>query len=208
MASSRGSMEKKTDSQLTKKLKSHGCEKSFLELCRRYENVYYKICQKYRHALVKSGVQPEDVYAEKDLIVLKCALSFDPGRKTKFSTWLGNYAKFTCLNYVNSKKYTFNTDSQELHDYIEETQQVPDHTNNLNEEYEILKRTIEGLKDSRIKRIFEMRYFSEHKKGRTWKNISENLGMSIQTAINLHKRGLEIMKNRLKNKIVVDKFPD
>ena len=186
----------------------HGCEDSFLELCRRYENVYYKICQKYRYALIKSGVQPEDVYAEKDMIVLKCAQSFDPGRKTKFSTWLGNYAKFTCLNYVNSKKYIFSADTAELHEHIEKSQSIPDHTNNLNEEYKMMKTALEGLKDSRIKKIFYMRYFGDKKKSSTWKNISENLGMSIQTAINLHKKGLGILKNRLKNKISVDNLPE
>ena len=167
MALLRGSIEKRTDSQLTKKLKRSGCEESFLELCRRYENVYYKICQKYKHALVKSGVQPEDVYAEKDLIVLKCALSFDPGRNTKFSTWLGNYAKFTCLNYVNSKKYIFNADSEELHDFIEESQFAPDLTDNLSEEFEIMLTTLDSLKDDMIKKIFRMRYFYDKKRDST-----------------------------------------
>ena len=208
MPSLRGSIEKKTDSQLTKRLKIHGCEDSFLELCRRYENVYYKICQKYKYALIKSGVQPEDVYAEKDLIVLKCAQSFDPSRETKFSTWLGNYAKFTCLNYVNSKKYIFNADTEELHDFIEDSQFAPDHTNNLSEEFKIMLSTLDGLKDSRIKKIFRMRYFYDTKKDGTWKNISESLSMSIQTAINLHKKGLSILKNRLKGKINIDTFPE
>ena len=208
MASSRGSMEKKTDSQLTKRLKTHGCEKSFLELCRRYENVYYKICQKYKHALVKSGVQPEDVYSEKDLVVLKCALSYDPSRGAKFSTWLGNYAKFTCLNRLNSKKYIFHADSEELHDFLEESQFAPDLTDNLSEEVDIMLSTLDGLKDARIKKIFRMRYFYDKKRDGTWKNISESLDMSIQTAINLHKKGLGLLKNRLKNKITIDKFPE
>jgi RNA polymerase sigma factor (sigma-70 family) len=208
MASLRGSIEKKTDSQLTKRLRIHGCEESFLELCRRYENVYYKICQKYKYALVKSGVQPEDVYAEKDLILLKCAQSFDPSRNTKFSTWLGNYAKFTCLNLLNSKKYIFNADTEELHDFIEESQFAPDLNDHLLEESKILSATMDGLKDSRIKKIFHMRYFYDKKKDGTWKNISESLGISIQTAINLHKKGLVLLKNRLKGKITIDKFPE
>ena len=153
-------------------------------------------------------MQPEDVYAEKDLIVLKCALSFDPSRKTKFSTWLGNYAKFTCLNYVNSKKYIFNADTEQLHEFIEESQFAPDHTDTLSEEFKILLSTMDGLKDCRIKKIFQMRYFYDKKKEGTWKNISENLNMSIQTAINLHKKGLGLLKNRLKGKISIDRFPE
>jgi RNA polymerase sigma factor (sigma-70 family) len=196
-------MEKKTDSQLTKKLKRDGCEQSFLELCRRYENVYYKICQKYRYALIKAGVQPEDVFAEKDLIVLKCALTFDPSRKTKFSTWLGNYAKFTCLNFVNSKKFIFNADTEELHSFMEEAQYTSD-IQDFTEEAKIALKILNELQDERIKKIFKMRYFRDKKKDGTWKKISEELGMSIQTAINLHKKGLRLLKNRLNKKINID----
>ena len=129
-------------------------------------------------------------------------------RKTKYSTWLGNYAKFTCLNYVNSKKYIFNADTEQLHEFIEESQFAPDHTDTLSEEFKILLSTMDGLKDCRIKKIFQMRYFYDKKKEGTWKNISENLNMSIQTAINLHKKGLGLLKNRLKGKISIDRFPE
>ena len=195
-----GSRKKTTDIQLTKKLKEEGCNESFIELSQRYENVFYKICQKYKNALQNVGIQPEDVYEEKNVVLLKCALSFDPDRKTKFSTWLGNYAKFTCLNYINSKRYIFNSETDELHRYVEENQQAPT-VEVFTEESNIIFSCLGRLRDKRIKKIFKMRYFYVSKKERTWKCISDEIGVSIQTAINLHKKGLTLIKNQVGKKI-------
>jgi RNA polymerase sigma factor (sigma-70 family) len=169
-------------------------------LSTRYENVFYKICHKYKYALQNVGIQPEDVYAEKDTVLLKCALSFDPDRNTKFSTWLGNFAKFTCLNHINSKKYIFNTETDDLQKFIEETQQAPTEED-FSEEARIIFKCLNKLKDKRIKKIFKMRYFYRKKKDSTWKSISGEIGVSIQTAINLHKKGLLLVKNQVGKKI-------
>jgi RNA polymerase sigma factor (sigma-70 family) len=189
-----------TDTQLTKRLKEEGCNESFVELSQRYENVFYKICQKYRFALRNVGVQPEDVYEEKDTVLLKCALSFDPTRKTKFSTWLGNYAKFTCLNFINSKKYIFNTETEDLQKFIEENLYAPT-KEDFSEEAKIILNKLKQLKDKRIEKIFKMRYFYQNKKDSTWKAISEEIGVSIQTAINLHKKGIKTLRNQILKKI-------
>lgn len=140
------------------------------------------------------------MYEEKNVVLLKCALSFDPSRDTKFSTWLGNYAKFTCLNYINSKRYIFNSETDELHKFIEESQQAPT-IEVFTEESEIIFNCLKNLKDKRIEKIFKMRYFYAHKKERTWRYISDKIGVSIQTAINLHKKGLTLAKNQVGKKI-------
>jgi len=150
---------------------------------------------------MKAGIQPEDVFEEKNFILLKCALSYDPNRGAKFSTWVGNYAKFTCLNYMNSKKYIFNAETEELHDYVKENQPAPERPESYEEEMDITFSALRNLKDKRIINIFKMRYFYDSKKDSTWKNISDKQGISIQTAINLHKKGLRLLKNQLKGKI-------
>jgi|TARA_R100000329_G_C7497686_1_gene175212 DNA-directed RNA polymerase specialized sigma subunit len=54
------------------------------------------------------------------------------------------------------------------------------------------------IKDKRIERVYSLRYFSGEKM--TWSTIGKQLGFSSQTAINLHKRGAEILKRRIKEK--------
>ena len=53
------------------------------------------------------------------------------------------------------------------------------------------------IKDKRIKKIFELRYFGGE--GRmTWTVISDKVNVSSQTAINLHNKGLSILKKKMK----------
>jgi len=54
------------------------------------------------------------------------------------------------------------------------------------------------IKDERIKRVYSLRYFSGEKM--TWSKIGDRLGFSSQTAINLHKRGADILKRKFKDK--------
>ena len=50
----------------------------------------------------------------------------------------------------------------------------------------------------RVEKVFKLRYFSDEGK-MTWNKISNNLGISIQTAINLHDRGAKILKKKMKS---------
>ena len=51
------------------------------------------------------------------------------------------------------------------------------------------------IRDKRIKSVYSLRYFSGEKM--TWSRIGKRLGFSSQTAINLHKRGAEILKRKI-----------
>ena len=59
------------------------------------------------------------------------------------------------------------------------------------------------VKDKRIKKIFELRYFSGEAK-LTWNKISDSLGISIQTAINLHERGRKILRKKVSSENLED----
>ena len=53
------------------------------------------------------------------------------------------------------------------------------------------------LKDKRIKKVFELRYLGGDGK-ESWSKIGEDMGVSTQTAINLHDRGTKVLrKNRV-----------
>ena len=57
---------------------------------------------------------------------------------------------------------------------------------------------LEKLKDKRVSNVYKLRYYSGDKM--TWANIGKNLGFSSQTAINLHKKGAEVLKRKIKDK--------
>ena len=54
------------------------------------------------------------------------------------------------------------------------------------------------LKDKRVSNVYKLRYYSGDKM--TWANIGKALGFSSQTAINLHRKGAEVLKRKIKDK--------
>ena len=92
------------DLSLVKKVKSKNCNDSFIKLSSSYENFYFSIAKKYTPALLKIGMNKDDIKSEQYYILYKAISSFDAKQKTKFSTWFCNCARYHFLNYINSNK--------------------------------------------------------------------------------------------------------
>ena len=60
-----------------------------------------------------------------------------------------------------------------------------------------LNKALSSIKDQRVAKVYSLRYFSGKKM--TWSEIGKKMGFSSQTAINLHKRGADILKVKIKN---------
>ena len=188
----------KEDLILVKKIKLNNCNDSFMKLSSNYENFYFSIAKKYYTPLVKMGMTKEDINAEKDFILYKAIQSFDAKQKTKFSTWFCNCTRYHFLNFINSnKKYVVSEDKtidffnvQNSLIAIDKSSETLDYLNSL----------ISSMKDKRIKEIFKLRYFSGNEKLTTWNKIARKIGISTQTAINLHEKARVFLKNKIESK--------
>jgi RNA polymerase sigma factor (sigma-70 family) len=199
------SLQHKSDSELVELIKSKADSDSFNEVCRRYENIFYKICQKYVNALSMSGVNPQDIFDEKTFIIYHCISSYKPSKKTKLGTWIGNYARYLCLNSINARKFILPTTDADLKQYIEETQASQDFQqkqDNPKEDFNYILNLLSQLKDPRITEIFKYRYLG-HKR-MIWAHIAKKMNISTQTAINLHNKGIELIRRKLKSVNISD----
>lgn len=138
---------------------------------------------------------PDDAINEKDYIIYKSAISFNPEKKTKFSTWLGNQIRYNCLNKINKSRPHMLLEDEES-DFLIEKNDGP----NFAEIKEYVINILDQLKDERIKEIFEIRYFSGTRKCVTWEKVGQRLEISSQTAINLHNRGKKILLKKMTSK--------
>jgi len=195
----------KTDKQLVRLVKNKADSEAFKEVCRRYENVFYKICQKYVSPLALAGVNPQDIFDEKTYILYHCISSFKPSKKTKLSTWIGNYARYLCLNSINSRKFIVPTTDDDLKQHIEDSQAKAQYVQKhpfSQEDFNYVLNILQQLKDPRILEIFRLRYFGS--KRLTWIMVARKMKMSAQTAINLHNRGLELIKRKMDSENISD----
>jgi RNA polymerase sigma factor (sigma-70 family) len=180
------------------------CNDSFLELKNRHEKLFYSVCNRFTNR-----VPLEDIYKDIDFVFFKAILSFKPDKKAKFSTWLGNFTRYHCLNYIkNNNKYVITDDSSLDHFFneksVEEHEHKTEYANDLDHVFHIL----EKLSDKRIFKIFKLRYTKSGPR-LTWKQIAEEFDLTPQTIINLHTKGRRILRKKMKDhKILSNKKVD
>lgn len=140
----------------------------------------------------------DDIISEKDFYIYKAVLKYDENRGTKFSTHLGNEAKWLCLNTYNKNKNRATVSSSDK-DFDKDLTEEP-HKDSLRKE--IFKHVIKFINshpDPRVKKIFTMRYIQgERNKLMPWKKISQELDMSIQGCINIHNSIIKNLQKKVK----------
>jgi RNA polymerase sigma factor (sigma-70 family) len=184
------------DKELVEKLKEYECEDSLKELIQRHSALCYSVYYKYSGALASSGVNFTEALKEKDFVIYKAAKSYKADKKAKFSTWLGNYTRYHCLNLMNDKRNYICVEDKDLHYHIDKQASEEAPVENLKEIREYVRNILSQLRDGRIKKVFELRYFSSNGKA-TWNTISKKMHVSIQTVINLHSRGAKILRKKI-----------
>lgn len=184
----------KNDFELIEKIKNEGCEQSLLKLCLKHGGVCLRVIQKYSIAIKNKGIDIQDVYNDKNYIIYKAALSFKPKKNMKVSSWIGAYTRYYCLTMI--------TKSENLIP-LEESWSSKQITPPNNHTVDFIFNILSSLKDRRIYKIFELRYFSEAKK-LSWSKIGKTMELSNQTVINLHKRGLNLLKRKISSKEIFD----
>lgn len=192
-------MVKIKDTELIDRVKDCQCNDSLKEIINRHSALCYDIYNKYSKTLKSNGELINNIDLEKDYIIYKSILSYDPSRKTKFSTWLGNFTRYYCLNLINSEKKYVPMEATLLNSIKEkEANSIEPQQDKDIEEF--ISNLLDKMKDKRIEKVFKLRYFSDFARKNTWVNIARELKISPQTAINLHNRGKKIIARKMFSK--------
>jgi RNA polymerase sigma factor (sigma-70 family) len=196
----------KTDMELVSLVRDQNDSGAFKVICEKYEDVFFKICQKYAPPLTASGVDVQDIFDEKNYIIYSCIKSYDPSYRAKLSTWIGNHARYLCLNAITARKFTMsslsNTDVNKLIEDSEATRSYDLRQSKGKEDFKYALNILDQLKDPRVKEVFRYRYFSD--KSMIWTKISEQMGISSQTIINLHRRGIRLLRRKMESQTISD----
>lgn len=212
-ANTRENMEK--DLLLINKVKKNQDSESFKELLSRHSGIYVEMVNRYIPSHF-AGVNKEDILEDKDFCIYDAIIKYDERKNTKFSTYVGNVARWKCLNIFNKsiKTQSFSIDeesenllfkskkeSNECSDPFQEFAPLESYNFNIKsiEDEENLDKIfsfVENHKDKRLETIFKMRYQNE-KKLTPWKKIAKKLNISIQACINIHNRHLTEIKKHV-----------
>jgi len=192
-----------TDTELTSNLKNNiEAEASLQELVDRHSGIFLDIVNNYVPNNSPTS-HKQDIIDEIQYYIYNAGLKYDQTRGAKFSTFLGNEAKWLCLNqHYKNKKYLLAASPEgefALHNRSkeEETTEINPHVNEalLCKIFEM----IEKHPDERVRRIFKIRYIDpEFNKLTPWQQVGKKLKMSIQGCINIHNAAIKIIRKNLK----------
>jgi DNA-directed RNA polymerase specialized sigma subunit len=173
-------------------------DESLQQLIDRHSGIYLDIVNSFMKSCNNDSLKDE-IMSDKEYAIYNSALKYDDQRGTKFSTFLGNEAKWICLNASNkNKKYL------ELNDNTYNFEEIKDTCNKpvVDFQEQILKEFSDQVKnhpDKRIQKIFSMRY-SGNKKLVPWRKISKTMNLSIQGCINIHNAALKSISKNIRSK--------
>jgi len=185
------------DIDLINKVKKESNSDALKELENRHTGIFNQMVKKYYKHLIDFGANPDDIINDKLFVIYKSALNFNPDKNVKFSTWLGNQARYYCLNCINKQNNTISMDNENINHIIENNQIKYENNLIINKENsDLVFSILDRVKDKRICKVFKLRYFNG-KKVTSWSKISKTLNISTQTAINLHDKGKLLLKNKL-----------
>lgn len=183
--------------------KDKNVEENLQNLVERHSGIYLDMVNAYS-SNDNPYIDRSELVKDKEYKIYLAALNFDENRGAKFSTYLGNETKWSCLNTYNKnkRKPVFNSE------YIENMPENP----NFNEENmaESLKRDmfdkvlsiIKQHPDKRVEKIFKMRYIiGTRNKVMAWKDIGSKMKLSIQGCINIHNSAVVHVQQELKGEL-------
>ena len=189
-----------SDKELTDNLKLDvDIEASLQELINRHSGIFLDIVTSYVPKNSTTGCR-QDLINDLEYYIYNAGLKYDHTKNTKFSTFLGNEAKWACLNQYNKNKKYLITDTDEgrfLYENKLSTTEEP-----FVDEKILLKifNIIDHHPDKRVQKIFQLRYIEpQYNKLTPWKTVSSELNMSIQGCINIHNSAIKVIRKELKN---------
>ena len=184
---------KMEDLDLVKNIQSNKeMEDSIKSLLDHHEKLINKISYKYVVPLANSGSNIEEIGKEKWFIVYKAAMTYKEKRGTKFSSYLGSYVRWYCLNKINQNEDWKHIKNEPLdHIILEEDDKKNDVAINY------IKQLLDKFEDKRVKELFELRFFSSYKL-LSWNKIGKRMGgVSGQTVNNWYKKAMRVLKSRV-----------
>jgi RNA polymerase sigma factor (sigma-70 family) len=189
------------DNVLVKNIQEKNDENALKALIEKHSALCNSLYKKYSAPMISSGVHLEDVINQRDYIVYKSALSFNPNKNSKFSTWLYNQVRYQCLNCINENSQYLCLEESKLNYLIEKN--IPNKQDIDLQDY--IFNILNYSSDKRVKKIFKLRYLNGNKK-MAWNKIAKKLNISTQTAINLHNKTIKLLKIKIESKNCFDKL--
>ena len=184
-----------SDNELVHQIKETQDESALLEIIDRHSGIFYKTVSDYA-PYSKTGSIKDEFYERRDAMIYNAVESFDESRDVKFSTWLGNKTRYSCLSErIKQSKIPKTEQFCNVSDLeVFETDETPFSLLAVKDSAKEVLDFIYQRKGKNPRDIFEKRYFGNGGRGMNFKDIGDEMGFSTQNVNKIHNEVIEYLK--------------
>jgi RNA polymerase sigma factor (sigma-70 family) len=179
-----------TDVELIAKVKAENDSKALQELISRNTGIYVDTALKF--TVYSDKIQLEEIKEDKAYNIYKWALSYNPEKKMKFSTYVGEMTKFLCMDILNQTPEKVDIEEIDEPAAVENIE-VQTATNDALEE---IKKEALKVEDSRFWQIIQLRHFSNGK-SKSWRQIGREMGITHERARQIYNKHISSIQHYL-----------
>jgi len=188
-----------SDLSLINKIKSDNDDTCLAELIDRHSGIYVYIVDQYTKN--QFATNRDFILQDKDYMIYKSALDYDPSKNSKFSTYLANQTKWKCLNAMNKSKKQKEVPLDAAYSRVSDDDDSFETLSKM-EAFDMFNDMLEKESDPRVKKIIDIRYNTTNNKLIPWRTASKELKMSIQGCINIHDKFIDKVKKQFDKRYV------
>lgn len=191
-----------SDEELVKKVRDYQDSYSLVELQQRHGGIVIDVARKF--GAMQTGNHMADLKDEVPYIIFKAAESFKEEFGIKFNTWVGNKTKYYCFKKIKEESKYVRSSTEETNNYLDNYYDLDKElANQIREEASYIREIASYLKDKRILKMLDLRYFSGDD-NMTFSEIGEVLDLTHQGVIDLHTSFMSFIKTKLLSKNITD----
>jgi RNA polymerase sigma factor (sigma-70 family) len=195
-----------SESIILDNIKNKNCNESLKQLISLHSGICFNLILKYKKYIQSKNCDFQDLIDQKDYFIYEAAKQYKKDKNIKFSSWLGNFVKYQCLNCKRSKIDSKTVNNENVEKELErlshsEFFESEERKNKIT----IINEALSSIKDERIKNIYKLRYLDNKKM--TFKKISRRLGLSEPTIKKLHQKGKQLLSKKIKKSVDIVPTP-
>lgn len=189
-----------TDIDLINKVKQEQDNDAINELVNRHSGCYLQVVNKY--CSMSSGkLSLQDLSEDKTYNIYKYAQTYNPDKECKFSTYVSNMTRYTCLDLLKKepeiKEYLDAPDKFNGGICLEENIPTSYTTNENLDIFDLDVAIHKVIKNPKFKKIIKLRHPRFIAKSMCWTEIGKRVGMSNEGARRLYNRNIKKIKKYL-----------
>ena len=169
------------DLKLIEAVKQTGDDNAMRQLIGMHSGIYADVLSNSLSS--DYDVYKQELRDDKDFLLYKFALDYDPSKNMKYPTYVGQRVKWMCMNIVNRSRPWESLEEGSFDCSYEQEFEDLDQKR-LDE----IKNLADTYPDKRIVQIINERYFS--KTPTSWKDLSAKMANGQQALMGLHKKFL------------------